>query len=549
MMRSALVTLLGLLLLSAPARASEDDGFRSSLQIVVDASTSMAAKSGDASLLTHALEAVRGAVEARGARPPGRDVAVRLAGGSAQRDKEDACLESSLLVPIGVSVGPVLSVQAPSLPARGPRALTHAVEIGASDFPRGSQRSLLVITTGADGCGRDVCELARELRVTPGLGQVRVVLLGQDKAAVRRLDCLGRVTVLDSPAGLAREVTRSLDAAFDPALVTFTAMRGDESVPARVELYPAGEPAPVVRAKTGEQVPLAAGRWDVRVVLEEGGQVRDGWRRDIELSAGSQLNLRVPMQTAMAELRVRVRLNGEDVPPSSRVIVHPVGDPTREIASGFPNEVLRLPPGRYDVRAEIVGSAVGSVEVWRPSVEVKEGETTRLTLDAAQRVGHLRVNVKSGRETLDDAEVLLLPNGSREDGTTVLIAGRASLVPEGTYTVLARLETPGGFMEAFEDDVQVRRNEPQDLTVDIGPTGVLVVEVAGHGEASGISVALMIPGELESVGEIEAFGQYRLPVGRYDLRVQLPGLLPRMWWLRGIEVTANELKRVKSRVP
>lgn len=562
-------------LLGTTARAQEARGsaggteaapYRAALQIVLDASALMgqpapghvepadgAGTRVGRTLFDSSLAAVRRALEKAGPRQRGLEASLRLMGGS-EPAGADRCRASLPLVPPGASPGPVLDAHAARLRPKGARPLAAALIAAANDLPRtpGTLRSVVLVTAGGDGCGRDPCATVDELRRTHGLGALTILGVGPEAALDARLRCLGApVEPAETEAELERRLVSALDAAFVPAELVVNAAADGRPLPARVEVFTSGDREPVVRARTGDVIRLAGGNYDVRAHRpgDADGASTDGWRRGIELAAASRIALRVALGSAPGTILVRVRLNGEPAPEGTRVLLFAPGVRDDYLEAGWPDEPLTAPRGTYDVAAEIPASVLSPVTVWKPSVELQSGATVQLTLDAVQKVGRVQPVVVSAEAVVDDAVVFVLPNGSRSETNHALSPGEEASLPVGSYTFGARLETVGGPLLAWHDGVQVRDGERTQVKLDLGPTGFLQVRVAGHGESDGFIAGIVPRGQATPVGWLQAFASERVPAGRYDLRMEQPGFVPRLWWHRDVEVGPGERKVISTKPP
>lgn len=510
-----------LVLLSSVASA------RPAVQVVVDASSNT----------TKTLAATLAQVQAATKRTRPIELSVRLAGGSGMGD--EACRATRTVVPSGVSAGPVL--EALKVEAQGPRPLVTAIEGSAGDLP-GRVRGLAVVTGGDDGCGRDLCEAVAELRRQPGLGQVLVLFTGQDAKEAKRLECLGRV-VRVAPKDVASRLEPFLDGFAQPSTLRVTAKGVEDGAPVQVEVFASGDEVVTATGKGGQALTLAAGRWDVRVVdASNQAAPREGWRRDVELAAGSKVNLAVALSDDPAKLVVDVRLNNRPAPGGTRLFVHKPGLVDEEVASGWPGEAFVVPPGRWDVRAEIPGGTAGMIVVWQPEVRVTPGQRLKLRLDAAHKLGFLQVDIVSGDVTLIDAAATLHEGDKRSGEGLSVVVGQAEPTPVGRYTLEVEWYSAGGVVRKRVSDVVVESEKITRKVVDLGPTGNLSVDLQGFANDTDAVIELVRPRQMEPVGTLAPFEPFRVPAGRYDVRVLQTWPLPGLWWRRGVEVKAGDEK-------
>lgn len=246
---------------------------------------------------------------------------------------------------------------------------------------------------------------------------------------------------------------------------------------------------------------------------------------------------------------MRVRLNGERAPEGTRLWVFAPKTRDDPVASGWPDESFRVPSGTWDVVAELPVNSLDPMRVWRSGVEVKPGDTVRFSLDATQAFGGIRARAVSGDERIDEAALVLLPNGSRRNPQGTLTGGVVATLPPGTYTVGAILETSAGSLRAYVDGVNVAAHETTDVTVDLGPTGLLQVNVKGGAYGDGVLAGLVREGEITPAGWLTTFMPDRVRAGTYDLRLEKAGTLRQVWWHRGVVVRAGETTTVEVPPP
>lgn len=244
-----------------------------------------------------------------------------------------------------------------------------------------------------------------------------------------------------------------------------------------------------------------------------------------------------------ATLQADVRLNGRPAPGGTRLFVHWPGRVDDEVASGWPGEPFEVPAGRWEVRAIIPAGAMGTIEVSRFILATAD-EPLRITLDAVRKFGFLRVSVKSGEVVIDDAAVTLYSGPVRAENGVQLVAGMAEPTPVGRYTVEVEWHSQGGTVHKRVRDVEVRFEETNAVDVDIGPTGLLSVDLQDAAQDSNAVIALVRGKGVEPIGTLGRFEPFRVPAGTYSVRVVQTWPRPGLWWRRNVEVKADEEKMV-----
>jgi hypothetical protein len=529
------------------------EDYRASAQILVDMSAAMKAPLFGGPAYETVLSTSLKVVESKGKLPTGVQFSWRSFGGGAPNE-EASCDATQLLSPGGVTPGPPVKAAIKNLRAHGERPLASGLEATIADLPRDGnrQRAIVVVTSGGDTCGRDVCVAANDLRQTYGLGSVRVIFVGSDLTVAKKLGCLGKVTVAGDAAALERQLNDAVEAVIDPAQVTVSALEGNQSIQARVELYAASDKVASIKTETGAAFQTIGGVYQVRVLRgmrDEAPRSNDvkseGLRQNVELQSGAQLAIKVPLGGQRARLTANVLLNGQPAPTGTRVAIFHTGDTDTPVIGGAPGEPISLPPGRYDVRAEIPASGMGFIEVWKPDVTVGSGADLKITLAAAQKLGRVKFTVTSAGVPVTGAVVALIHPNSRGDGEPLFDPSQEISFAPGTYKAVAQLATALGELRAMKSGVKVVSGELTEVTIELAATSSLQVNVVGRKAGDALNVVIYRSGEVESAGTLNAFEPQRLPSGTYDLRVdEMMFNPPRTRWYKRITLVPGETKLV-----
>lgn len=522
--------------LCSEARAAS---FRAVVEVLVDATRSGPGAPPAWELQKAALAKVLAATRTN----RGRELYVRAMGG----DPSLACDATPQLTNDGAAPAAEFSDALKRVRVTGQRPLATALEAASNDLAGiVASRTVIVLTSGPDTCGRDVCELASQLRQGAGLGSVHVIGVGGPPP--KALACLGELHVAPDAAALEKQLLDLVRAAFTPTELRVDALDGTSRVSAEVEVFHAKETLAVERGRSGGTLVIGAGRYDVRVSVPDpnGEPRRDGWLRDVFVPVGEKTRLEVPLGKGPGTVEVKVRLNGVPAPPATRVSLHRPGVKDEELASAAEGEPMRVAPGVYDVRASVPGSVFGDLEVWRSSVDVPAGETTTVTLDARQKAGLLKAWAEAEGERVEEAVLMILPNGGRAGTDWSVPYDDPVTVPAGIYTLAARLDTPGGELKGFRDGVKVEHGADLALAVALDPSGFLEVAVDGETGAASDWMIQLNPLRRPPTGVWHDTGvSYRVPAGTYDVRLERSlGPIRRVRWIRGVVVAAREHKRI-----
>lgn len=244
-----------------------------------------------------------------------------------------------------------------------------------------------------------------------------------------------------------------------------------------------------------------------------------------------------------ATLQVEVRLNARPAPGGTRLFVHRPGRVDDEVATGWPGEPFNVPAGRWEVRAVIPAGAMGTIEVSRFILTTAD-KPLRITLDAVRKFGFLLVSVKSGDVVIEDAAATLHAGKPRTGNGVPLVVGMAEPTPVGRYTVGVEWDSQGGTIQKWLPDVEVAFEETNTLVVDIGPTGMLSVDLQNAPDDSNAEIALVRAKRIEPVGTLAPFVPFRVPAGVYSIRVVQTWPRPALWWKRNVEIKPDEEKMV-----
>lgn len=244
-----------------------------------------------------------------------------------------------------------------------------------------------------------------------------------------------------------------------------------------------------------------------------------------------------------ATLQAEVRLNARPAPGGTRLFVHRPGRVDDEVAAGWPGEPFSVPAGRWEVRAVIPAGAMGTIEVSR-FILTTAGKPLQITLDAVRKFGFLRVSVKSGDVVIDDASATLYSGTPRAENGVPLVVGTAEPAPVGRYTVGVEWDSQGGTITKWLKDVEVAFEETTTHVVDIGPTGMLTVDLQDAPDDSNAEIVLVRAKRIEPIGTLMRFVPFRVPAGVYSVRVVQTWPRPGLWWKRDVEIKADEEKMV-----
>jgi hypothetical protein len=167
------------------------------LELVFDASGSMAAELGNQAKIDSARRAVEYVVDSLP--DAGVHVGFRVfghEGDNTEAGKSASCSSTALTVPLRGVDKPALLRQAAEYRPTGWTPITLALTEAAADFAGGAgQRNvILLVTDGEESCGGDPCAAAQALAAADARAVVHVVGFGLEPGAARTLQCVPRST-------------------------------------------------------------------------------------------------------------------------------------------------------------------------------------------------------------------------------------------------------------------------------------------------------------------------------------------------------------------
>ncbi len=405
-------------------------------------------------------------------------------------------------------------------------------------------RQIIVLTSGGDGCQRDVCREADEWRNQVGLGAVHLVA----PQGARVPGCLGAPTFVSDVTALTATLNAILSRSERPASVVVESTADGRYREALVEAYPVGDAKPCATGRSLKAVAVMPGQYDIRAVAREGGVEREGWTRGVVVSAERQ-PVRVALGPGPARLVVRIRVNGQPTVQAARISVHPAGRRDEEAAGGWPDEELQLPPGTYDVTATLPGDLLGEHQIWREKVSLVGGQRTEVTLDGARKVGTLNVCPVAGGARLVEAVVLLLADGARGSSQTRLTPCSDERLPAGRYTVAIERMTAVGAITSHHDGIEVNADGRTAASMELQRLSRLVIEWTGALRGDWI-VGIVRPGRGKPSEWFALDVPMEVPPGEWDLRFERGDAWPRRgFWMRGVVLGEGETKRLRVAPP
>lgn len=183
-----------LLFLSFAAAATEPAKGARQVELILDASGSMNAKTADG---TPRIDAAKSAVKSlASAIPPDTQVALRAYGHRSAKEKKD-CDDIELLTPFAPAKDAAAEIVADSgaLSAKGYTPIQRSLKLAAADFPKdGAAHAIVLVSDGKETCDADPCAEAKRLVAADKNLVIHTVGFDVDEATRTQLSCIARVS-------------------------------------------------------------------------------------------------------------------------------------------------------------------------------------------------------------------------------------------------------------------------------------------------------------------------------------------------------------------
>ena len=386
---SSVTVLLGLAL-SAPSPVPAQPADRNSLVFILDASGSMAAKSGGTTKMEAAKQVM---IQLVGDLPPGVRAGLMAYG---HRRKND-CGDVELLVPVEPLSKDRFTQTIKALQPLGQTPISDSIR-QAADVLKGipGRKAVILVSDGEETCKQDPCRVAADLKKADIDLKVHVVGFGLDTpAAKKQLQCVASATggtyaEAGNAAELKSKISEAATAEVRPApsgkLVSVIQDIEGGAIKYGISFYRPGSKAtddPLNSTMTlgmqlvdsVHELNVPPGTYDLLYTTLFAPSL---WRRNVDIKSGQTTRVEFPR---FGRARVSIRdQNGQSV------------NMYTEVKDGTPQEndligdhrfkqTLDLPAGVYDLKFWTLGLP----ETWRKGVVVKSGQETPVAVTV--RVG------------------------------------------------------------------------------------------------------------------------------------------------------------------
>jgi len=257
---------------------------------------------------------------------------------------------------------------------------------------------------------------------------------------------------------------------------------------------PGEKEEPLTAVAPREPAVVAAGRYDVRVVLTNDTQEKQvKWLRDVEVIAGRERTLHASFARGsllVSAFNANRPLGGDAV----ALHVYRHGDAQQEVVdTGAAGVALGLPVGVYDVCAAFLESH-DRPKRWIRGLEIRDDEIAKARVDFTS--GHVRVDARlDGDLPLEpyQAYVYFYRTEDHAEPLAYVPAGEAALLQAGRYDVRTELFRSVDRPERWLRDLAVEAGKERHETAAFASGYLLVrvfeadgTELVGHNATVGI---------------------------------------------------------------
>ena len=375
------------------------------VEIVLDTSMEMWDSFPDG---TPRIVAVRSAIDAFVVSPAAGgqkfEFGLRTVGGRSDITEDSGCTDSDSLIANGPVDPTHWSSVLANLEFRGGRALVHAVEEAAEDLSSADgEKRIVILTSGADQCHRDISALLESLSEAENPIEIRIIGLGMDQKLANSLVLSTPTRNINDPKKLldtlrwaaAPQTSASSRAEWIELMITRGEKPVDGATLYMVDRY-VGEETSTPIVEGAVEIRLAPGRYRARI---EGPEVATVVLDDI-VHLGTQETLEVALSPTPS---VTLEVNPERPPAGGEAHIQYWGAPpgTNSVAV----TTAGAPVGQYLVRTPVTDPAG---EVTLPLPDFPNDLEVQFTRDIGsgiqQLLGELEFETGRRRVTIEAPE-------------------------------------------------------------------------------------------------------------------------------------------------
>ncbi len=542
-----------LMLLLYPGLATAQETPKVYVELILDASGSMAGKVEGRPKMQIAKEVVEGIIsEAFVADRQELKFALRVYGHHSSKKKKD-CTDSTLEYPFGqVNITRLKEILSRIKPL-GYTPIAYSLTQAALDFPpaQKQRRIAILITDGIETCEDSPCQAAQKLMQAGAFTTIHVIGFGLTQESMSLLKCItqasggmlmGANNALELKEAFKQTVSEAVDAGFRVKVTVNDAPTSE----ATIRLYPSGSTTPIRTRPTdlaGKQVIYTPpGLYDLEVREHSTDSVQ--WARGLSGEVGQVVEKN--FNFLRGALQAKVTVNKE---PTVEADIYVYRSGTRELIRKRQAElggkaVIYLPLGSLDI--QVVERTTESEQWWR-NVKVKQGDSLERQFDFLRAGFKLRATVNGALSI--ESRFDLYRQGEKTPRRKVQAQVKQPqiiYIPPGIYNI----ETLSFAVQQvkWSRGITVGAGEIYPLEINFSPAGFLV-GVTLNGEPTGSARI-----EAYQRGESQPYKQTRasfkeqtqlvLPVGEYDLRVQ-EFYTRQEKWHRGLYITEGQMLELR----
>jgi len=364
---------------------------KTNVDVVIDASGSMSAPLGISpeskfELLRNALYEVIYEMRQQQSEFP-RNLGIRLFGAESESTAQD-CQDTQLLVSMGEPNLDIVREALAGVKPRGQSPIAFALKRAMDDFPSGPavERVVVLVADGADTCDGDPCAVAEEIDSGPVKTAINVVAFDVSPQDQRKLACIAEKT--DGQLFLARneaELQSSLDQAINstvPYNLKLSAQAGGSPLPFSIAVYRAGTNQVLRRGESlgTKLLSLPTGTYDILVEYAQSPTAKKPSKilKGVEILETTRVEQNINFD--LGRITVTALSNeGKPVPAIFKVSKDGGKSEVATVETEAAPYTFFLPPGVYDIAADLVESGPEAFTVVELGIRVSQAEQPDLT--------------------------------------------------------------------------------------------------------------------------------------------------------------------------
>ena len=383
---------------------------------------------------------------------------------------EEPCKDSVLVQPFG-PIGQVRNSIIKHVQALEPNGMTpigYSLELAGQDFPKDPQarKIIVLITDGAESCGRKPCEISKQLQKEGLILEPYVVGFDISARESSSLACIGKYYAASDTASLKQSLQAIMQEVIAPTMVQVQAIAGGKNVTHQVtfKLLDQAQRLIVQEQGTGIQLSLMTtpGSYIVQGTLDLGEQTLTR-TAPVALKEGETTSLVLDFGELKGQLELVAKAGNQDVTGKVTVRVTQGGRELPVTWQGTP-KLATLETGFYDVTVCLPNQPISAQTktVWVPA----DGQG-RLSFNLGELATTLRVK---GLYVKEDITHLLTFTVMRDDRKEMVLPhseqGATSQIAPGTIDLVARFD--GLFpAEKTVSGIVLQPGETQEIAVDL----------------------------------------------------------------------------------